>query len=189
MIRRNRGCGLPTEISALSFGPGNSWAEEAPGWVFRDNRGRKVPVLPFWGNHRNQRGKVREPLDGSPRVVPDMGMGRSCALSQLPTRYPYMRAASSRSAVHHEEPASSPRVTSQKHQAWDPPSRSACNRSAETKHRRPDPAFNPPTPPSGSGGGTAGALLAAASSAFGPRHAAARSWSRARDTCRWTRSP
>src|SRR5208337_2939489 len=57
-------------------------------------------------------------------------------------------------------------VTSQKHQAWDPPSRSARNRSAETKHRRPDPAFKPPAPPSGSGGGAAGALLAAASSAF-----------------------
>ena len=40
------------------------------------------------------------------------------------------------------------------------------NRSAETKHRRPDPAFKPPAPPSGSGGGAAGALLAAASSAF-----------------------
>ena len=58
------------------------------------------------------------------------------------------------------------RVTSQKHQAWDPPSRSAHNRSAETKHRRFDPAFKPPAPPSGSGGGAAGALLAAASSAF-----------------------
>src|SRR5208337_4365629 len=57
-------------------------------------------------------------------------------------------------------------VTSQKHQAWGPPSRSARNRSAETKHRRPDPAFKPPAPPSGSGGGAAGALLAAASSAF-----------------------
>src|SRR5208282_5711599 len=57
-------------------------------------------------------------------------------------------------------------VTSQKHQAWDPPSRSARNRSAETKHRRPDPAFNPPAPPSRSGGGAAGALLATASSAF-----------------------
>ena len=40
------------------------------------------------------------------------------------------------------------------------------NRSAETKHRRSDPAFKPPAPPSGSGGGAAGALLAAASSAF-----------------------
>src|SRR5208337_2784060 len=57
-------------------------------------------------------------------------------------------------------------VTSQKHQAWDPPSRSARNRSAETKHRRSDPVFKPPAPPSGSGGGAAGALLAAASSAF-----------------------
>src|SRR5271157_4445951 len=57
-------------------------------------------------------------------------------------------------------------VTSQNHQAWDPPSRSARNRSAETKHRRSDPAFKPPAPPSGSGGGAAGALLATASSAF-----------------------
>ena len=40
------------------------------------------------------------------------------------------------------------------------------NRSAETKHRRPDPAFKPPAPPSGSGGGAAGALLAAVFSTF-----------------------
>ena len=35
-------------------------------------------------------------------------------------------------------------VTSQKHQAWDPPSRSLRNRSAETEDLRPDPAFKPP---------------------------------------------
>src|SRR5208337_2010745 len=35
-------------------------------------------------------------------------------------------------------------VTSQKHRTYDPRSRSARNRSAETKHRTPDPAFNPP---------------------------------------------
>src|SRR5208337_1985578 len=57
-------------------------------------------------------------------------------------------------------------VTSQKHRTYDPRSRSARNRSAETKHRTPDPAFNPPAPPSGSGGGAAGALLVAASSTF-----------------------
>src|SRR5208337_2824440 len=84
----------------------------------------------------------------------------------LPDRSPGYRVSLRKHATVRDGLQTGPSVTSQKHWAWDPPSRSARNRSAETKHRRPDPAFNPPAPPSGSGGGAAGALLAAASSAF-----------------------
>ena len=57
-------------------------------------------------------------------------------------------------------------VTSQKHQAWDAPSRSAPTVAQETKHRRPDPAFKPPRAAVGVTAAQAGTLLAAVSSAF-----------------------